>query len=391
MGPARLVVGDVVEVSETKQLLDLEHALFGEGGGFVLLIDGVVAGGVLFAGLLALDDLAANEFGNDAVDLVILVGGFLAGAGNDEWGAGFVDQDRVDFVDDGVVVQALGAVLDAELHVVAEVVEAELVVGTVGDVGVVGVLALLVVEVVDDDTHLEAEELVELAHPLRVAAGEVVVDGDDVNALAGEGVQVAREGGDEGFAFTGFHFGDFALVEDHAAHQLDVEMAHVELAAAGLADHGKGWNQEVVEGGALSDLFFEFNSFGGQVDIGELAHPGFQSGDSGHGGQHGFDFTLVLGSEDSGQKSINKGHLGVSSRAEPASTILLCKERRPLRRRLSTSNRGQSPITQLTAPENSVAVGMDLRPAKLHEQRWGRRFRLPTDRKSTRLNSSHLG
>src|ERR1035438_2512896 len=177
MGPARLVVGDVVEVSETKQLLDLEHALFGEGGGFVLLIDGVVAGGVLFAGLLALDDLAADELGNDAVDLVILVGGFLAGAGNDEWGAGFVDEDGVDFVDDGVVVQALGAVLDAELHVVAEVVESELVVGAVGNVGVVGVFALLVVEVVDDDTDRQAEELVELAHPLGVAAGEGVVFG----------------------------------------------------------------------------------------------------------------------------------------------------------------------------------------------------------------------
>src|ERR1019366_624491 len=307
----------------------------GECGGLVLLIDGVVAGGVLFSGFLALDDLAADELGNDAVDLVILVGGFLAGAGNDEGGAGFVDEDGVDFVDDGVVVHALGAVLDAELHVVAEVVEAELVIGAVGDVGVVGVLALLVVEVVDDDTDLEAEKLVEAAHPFGVAAGEVVVDGDDVNALASEGVEVARQGGDEGFAFTGFHFGDFALVEDHAAHQLDVEMAHVELAAAGLADHGEGWNQEGVQGGALSDLLFEFNGLGGQVDIGELAHPGFQRGDSGHGGQHGFDFALVLGSEDSGQKSIDKGHLGVSSREEPANTILLCKERRPLRRRLS--------------------------------------------------------
>src|ERR1035441_1390795 len=177
MGPARLVVSNVVEVSETKQLLDLEHTLFGESGGLVLLIDGVVAGGVLFARFLALDDLAADELGNDAVDLVILVGGFLAGAGNDEGGAGFVDEDGVDFVDDGVFVHALGAVLDAELHVVAEVVEAELVIGAVGDVGVVGVLALLVVEVVDDDTDREAEELVELAHPLRVAAGEVVVDG----------------------------------------------------------------------------------------------------------------------------------------------------------------------------------------------------------------------
>ena len=41
-----------------------------------------------------------------------------------------------------VVVAALDAVLDVELHVVAQVVEAELVVGAVGDVGGVGVAAL---------------------------------------------------------------------------------------------------------------------------------------------------------------------------------------------------------------------------------------------------------
>ena len=139
----------------------------------------------LFAGLLALDDFAADQLGDDAVDLVILVGGFLAGAGDDERGAGFVDQDGVHFVDDGEVVRTLlDAILDAELHVVAQVVEAEFVVGAVGDVGVVGVLALLVVEVVDDDAHLQAEGLVDAAHPLGVALGQVVVDRDDVHALA---------------------------------------------------------------------------------------------------------------------------------------------------------------------------------------------------------------
>ena len=201
---------------------------------------------------------------------------------------------------------ALHAVLDAELHVVAQVVEPELVVGAVGDVGGVGVLALLVVQIVDDHADLEAEELVEAAHPLRVAAGQVVVDRDDVNALAAQRVQVAGQGGDQRLAFTGLHFGDLALVEHHAADQLDVEMAHVEDAAAGLADHREGWNQQVVERGALSDFLFEFNCLSGQVDIGEFAKLRFQSGDCRHRGQHGFHFAFVLSSEDFGQKAINK-------------------------------------------------------------------------------------
>src|SRR3954463_11498768 len=117
----------------------------------MLLIDGVIAGGIFLARLLAFDDFAARELGDDAVDLVILVGGFLAGSGDDQRGAGFIDQDGVDFVDDGVVVGTLHAIVDAELHVVAQVVETELVVGAVGDVGVVSVLAFLVVEIVNDD------------------------------------------------------------------------------------------------------------------------------------------------------------------------------------------------------------------------------------------------
>ena len=129
----------------------MQDAFFGERDSAMLFVDRVVAGGVLFAGLFAFDDFAAHETRNDLVDLVVLVGGLFAGAGDDERRAGFVDQDGIDFVDDGEVELALGAVRDAEFHVVAQVVEAEFVVGAVGDVGEVGGVALVVVEVVDDD------------------------------------------------------------------------------------------------------------------------------------------------------------------------------------------------------------------------------------------------
>ena len=133
------------------------------------------------------------------------------------------------------------------LHVVAQVVEAELVVGAVGDVGGVGRAALVVVEAVDDDADGQAEEAVDLAHPLGVAAGEVVVDGDDVDALAGERVEIDRQRGDQRLALAGLHLGDGALVQHHAADQLHVEMALAERALGGLAHGGEGGHQEVVE------------------------------------------------------------------------------------------------------------------------------------------------
>ncbi len=162
-----------------------------------------------------------------------------------------------DLVDDGVDMAALRHVLEPVFHVVAQIVEAELVVGAVGDVAVVGLLALLVVEAVDDDADAEPEEFVDLPHPFGVALGEVVVDGDDMDAAAGERIEIDRQRRHQGLAFAGFHFRDAALVEHHAADQLHVEMALAQRALAGLAHGGKGGNQNVVKRGTFGELFFE--------------------------------------------------------------------------------------------------------------------------------------
>ena len=304
-------VFDIGDVADAEQLLDLFPAVVGDGDGFVLFVDDVVFGEDL--GFALLDLFAENEFGNDLVDADILVGGLVGGAADDERGAGLVDEDRVDFVDDGEVVAALDTVLDVELHVVAQVVEAELVVGAVGDVGGVGLAALVVVEVVDDDADSEAEELVDFAHPLGVALGEVVVDGDDVDSVAGEGIEVAGEGRDEGFALTGAHFSDLALVEDHAADQLDVEMAHVDDALAGLADEGEGLGEDFVERGLFGgdDLFFvsqafelgldagfEILGFGAKLFIGELLQLRLEGADGLDAREQALHGAIIAGAED---------------------------------------------------------------------------------------------
>ena len=89
--------------------------------------------------------------------------------------------------------------------------------------------------------------LKERAHPLGVAAGQVVVDRDDVHALAFERVEVGGQGGDQRLALAGDHLGDVAAVEDHPAHELDVEVPHVEEPPARLAAGGERLGQQVVE------------------------------------------------------------------------------------------------------------------------------------------------
>src|ERR1022692_2335962 len=120
--------------------------------------------------------------------------------------------------------------------------------------------------------------------------------------------------GDQRLAFTGTHFGDFAAVEDDAADQLHVEVAHVEEAAAGFADHGEGFDEQVVEGRALGQFFLEFDGFGGQVDIGELLDGRFQVVDCGDDGLDGLDFALVFGAKNLGQNGVD--HREVSLQKE---------------------------------------------------------------------------
>ncbi len=106
------------------------------------------------------------------------------GAGDDQRGAGLVDEDRVDLVDDREVVAALHHVARLPGHVVAQVVEAELVVGAVGDVGGVLLAALLRGLAGEDAAGRHAEGAEDAAHELGLVAGEVVVDRDDVHAAA---------------------------------------------------------------------------------------------------------------------------------------------------------------------------------------------------------------
>ena len=121
---------------------------------------------------------------------------------------------------------ALHQLVGVEFHVVAQVVEAEFVVGAVSDVGVIGFLALFVGQAVNDDAGGQAQGVVQLPHPLGVAAGQVVVDRDHVHALAGHSVEHHGQGGDQGLACAGFHFGYFTLVEDHAPQKLHIVVAH---------------------------------------------------------------------------------------------------------------------------------------------------------------------
>ena len=187
--------------------------------------------------LAARDEIVRNRGlpADELHDLGVVLGVLLVrlgahGAGDDEGGAGLVDQNRIDLVDDRVDVPTLHPLLQRPHHVVAQVVESELVIRAVRDVAGVGRPALRTAGLcVIDASHRQAEPGEQMAHPLRVTPGEVVVDRDEVRAAASERVEIERQRRDERLALARRHLGDLALMQDDPADQLHIVGDHVPL------------------------------------------------------------------------------------------------------------------------------------------------------------------
>ena len=107
-------------------------------------------------------------------------------------------------------------------------------------------LALGLRQAVDDHPDRQAQEPVDVAHPLGVATGEVVVDGDDMDALARQSVEIRRQRRNKCLALACLHLGYPTKMQSRSTHQLNVEMALSNDSARRFTHHSEGFNQEVV-------------------------------------------------------------------------------------------------------------------------------------------------
>ena len=256
----------VVEVLDAEHLLDLVHAFFGHGNRALLLIYLVVQVGA--------------KAGDQARERPVPLRRLLGRTRDDQRGARLVDEDRVDLVDDPEVVTALHALIGRPRHVVAQVVEPEFVVRPVRDVGRVRRAALFGAHVRLDQPDRETEEPVDATHPLGVAFREVVVHGDDVDAVARQRVHVRRQRRDEGLAFAGLHLGDVAAVQDGAADQLDVVVALPERPDGGFTDGCERFGKDLVEVLPFHQARAEDIGERAQLCVGPGLHLGLESADA---------------------------------------------------------------------------------------------------------------
>ena len=293
-----LRVFHVVEIVGLKQTGFLQHLLDGVGA---FLGPGDVLR--LFVGLVP---FRLDAF-DDGIDRDVEFRLVLCRAGNDQRGPRLVDQDRIDLVHDGVIEGPLHHLLAAVFHVVAQVIEAELVVRSVRDVGMIGLAPCVFGQVGHDDADRQAEETVDLPHPVGIARGEVIVDRDDVDALALDRVEVSRQRRDERLALARAHFRDLATVEDDTADHLDVEMPHSEDAGRCFAHGGESFGKNVVERLPVLELLAELGGLRLQLFVRERLDLVFETVDLTDDLPERADVAIVRRAEDGLRNSLKHG------------------------------------------------------------------------------------
>ena len=160
---------------------------------------------------------------------------------------GLVDEHAVHLVDDGIMEAPLNLAVEAECHVVPQIVKAELIVCSVDHISRIGGFLFLRRLPADDKADPQAQKLVDLPHELPVPPGQIIVDGHHENALALQGIEVGGQGRHQGFALTGFHLGNIALVQDEPADELNRKRLQADGPVRRLPDHRKGLGGQIIQ------------------------------------------------------------------------------------------------------------------------------------------------
>ena len=247
----QLLVVQIGDVVHPEMALGLVDALLGQGNGLFLFLNGVV--------------LLIFEAGHKTVGLFVQIGGFVPLTGDNQRRAGLVNQDGVHLVHNGKGVAPLHHIAFTDDHIIPQVVKAHFVVGAVGNVAGIGGPALGVIHIMHDNAYGHAHKAEDVSHPLALKFGQIVVDGDDMHAFAGQGVQIGGQGGGVGFALAGFHLGNAALMQADAADDLHRKQALAVHAPYGLAKRGESVGQNLVQRFAVLQAGLQFRGFGLQL------------------------------------------------------------------------------------------------------------------------------
>ena len=177
---------DIKQILDIQKFLSVVNTVFGQNYIFIFLVNFIVN---IFLKLRS-----------NFCHKLIKFSGFFESSAYYKRGSCFVYQNRVDFVDNRIVIRSLNEHIQTSRHIVTQVIKPKFVIGTVCNIAVIS--SLFSVEIIGcttagkDYTYRKPKKLVNFPHPFTVTFCKVIVHGDYVYTFACKSIQISRKGCD---------------------------------------------------------------------------------------------------------------------------------------------------------------------------------------------------
>ena len=147
--------------------------------------------------------------------------------GNHQRNARLIDQDGIGLIDDRCGKVTVYLLPRIKRKLVTQIVKPYLIGSGISYVTGISLLPRRCFHVALDVTHSQSEPLVDLSHPLRITAGQVIIHREHMRAACSLCIPRDRGNSGQGLAFAGLHLGNLALGERQRTLKLDLE--HLQL------------------------------------------------------------------------------------------------------------------------------------------------------------------
>ena len=157
-------------------------------------------------------------------------------------------------------------------HVITQIIKSQFVVGNISDITLVSFLPLLGGHAVQYHADLQSQELMYLTHPLRVTLRQIVIDGNDMDTLAFQSIQISGKGGHQSLTFTGTHLCDTSLMQDDTTDQLYSVVLHIQNTLCSLSYGCIRLRKQIVQGLSIVQTLLVLLGLAAQFLIGKCLH-----------------------------------------------------------------------------------------------------------------------
>ena len=265
------------------------------------------------------------NFRDQLIDDLIHSTAVFGGARDNQRRARLVDKNGINFVHDREIMVALVHLGQLRLHVVAQVIKTQFVVGRVGHITAVRRVLFLFRLLRVHNACCKPKKTEDLAHPFGVTFREVIVHRHNMHTFTRQRVQIRRESRDKGLTLTCFHLRYITFVQKYPAHKLHIKRPQTKGTLGGFATVCKRLWQKIIKAFTAHRALGQFFGFLLDTFIRQRLKFGFKRIDRFNDGARGLYLTIIRSTEYLLRNGTKTEHILSARAAIGVSDINVCR------------------------------------------------------------------